>query len=457
MSGLYSDALDLCLRANAENGIAGLISQSDAIIVGYSGGADSTLLLRMIRDLAPGKRIVAAHLNHGIRGSEADRDMDFCRETAESLGIEFVSEKADVPALAAESGDGIEEAARKARYAFFGRCADKIGGRVLIATAHNADDNLETVIMNMLRGCGLNGLTGIHPVRDGNIIRPILSLPSSEIREICRLENFAFRVDSTNTDTDYTRNYVRAEIAPRLRHVTDHPETQIMRMCASLRDDDTFITAEVERLFGGGVGISLARSSPCAVCIRAIMREYRRALNTDKTLSRTNVSDIYKLIMTGSDGASVSLPGGVSAFIDGDRLVIGTPYAAAPFLREAADGANDFPEYGFRLVIGSEPDGDGCENIYKLSIRKSLRCDKINGRLVIRSRRDGDVYRFGGMTRKVKKLLSERKIPQSKRCRLPVICCGDDIVWIPGFPVADGYEAKDGDGLDIIYTEYDRH
>lgn len=456
----YRSAVDICKAAAEENGIGRLLDVCSAVAVGYSGGADSTLLLHMLADYLQDKKIFAIHLNHGIRGKEADEDEAFCRETAAALGVSFISEKVDVPSLSAKSGDGIEEAARKVRYDFFDRCAEKIGGNVLIATAHNSDDNLETVLFNMLRGCGANGMTGIPPVRDGKYVRPILPLSSDSVRRICDSEGFSYRTDSTNADTDYTRNYMRAEIIPRLRKINAHPEKQVAKMCALLRCDDEFITSEAERVRNGGMMLAALKNTHKAVATRAIMLEYRDKLKTDKTLTNRNIEDVMSLVKHGADGDRISLPGGVSAVVDFDRLAICDDAGeATSFFEKALPGENNFDEYGFSVVLLRNA-GTPCneninaENIYKLFIYNTVRFDTIKGQIIIRSREAGDTYKYGGMTRKVKKLLCDKKIPRSERERLPVIADDNGILWIPGFPVRDGCGAEpsfDGETMTIIY------
>jgi tRNA(Ile)-lysidine synthase len=155
------------------------------VAVGFSGGADSVLLLIFLRKIQKelGFTLKAVHINHMIRGADADEDEAFSKEFAEALGIEFISKKIDVPSIAKSSKTGLEEAARNVRYQFLNEIVDSTHAIGAIATAHNATDNLETVIFNLMRGTGINGLCGIAPVRD-NIIRPMLQIPKAEILEL---------------------------------------------------------------------------------------------------------------------------------------------------------------------------------------------------------------------------------------------------------------------------------
>ena len=187
--------------------------------------------------------LLAVHINHCIRGEEADRDEQFARDFSLNLGIEFKSLKIDVPCMAKEYGLGLEEAARNARYSAF---RDIIEGRndiSTIAIAHNATDNCETIIMNILRGSGLSGICGIKPVRE-NIIRPIIGLSKQEIISLLDGSGISYVTDSSNLASDYTRNYVRNEILPLFTRLSDNPEAAFTRLSENLRYDLDYITKD---------------------------------------------------------------------------------------------------------------------------------------------------------------------------------------------------------------------
>ncbi|MGN1081946.1 MAG: tRNA lysidine(34) synthetase TilS, partial [Candidatus Avispirillum sp.] len=170
----------------AVSGIEAALQGTQSVICAFSGGADSSVLLRWLHSRLPafGKRLVAAHVNHMIRGEEGDADEAFCRRVCEGLGIPLYVEKVDVPARAAGSGMGLEECAREVRYAFLSDLSERLGGAA-VATAHSATDNLETVIFHMTRGSGVRGVAGIAPVRE-IYIRPLICCYSEEIREYAK-------------------------------------------------------------------------------------------------------------------------------------------------------------------------------------------------------------------------------------------------------------------------------
>ena len=199
-------------RAVSEAPLARMWSEASVLFVGYSGGADSAALLFLTAEYCRQHSVPceAIHVHHGIRGAEADGDAEVCRTFCERLGIVLHVRYADVPAYAALHHLGIEEAARQMRYGIFEEILRERPNS-LCATAHSADDQLETVLFHMLRGSGIDGLCGIPAVRD-RYVRPLLSASAADIRDFCRTENIPFVQDSTNADTAYTRNYIRAEI-----------------------------------------------------------------------------------------------------------------------------------------------------------------------------------------------------------------------------------------------------
>ncbi len=434
--------------AMAEPPICDAVAGCENMFVAFSGGADSAALLVLMREYAAENRIslTAIHVHHGIRGVEADRDALACEAFCQERGIPLILHRADVPALSKQWSLGLGEAARRVRYqAFDDLCAGK--ENALVATAHSADDNLETVLFHMLRGAGSAGMAGIPPVRD-RYIRPLLGCSSLEIRDFCRAEGISYVSDSTNADSAYTRNYIRHEIVPALRKITPSPEKAVMRMSSLLRRDEAFLHKAAVAALGE---YASRTSAPCgmlsdlddAVLSRACGILYSNAAGGKSDLSASHVAELCRMIRAGRCD-SVSLPGSLRARVfDGEIAFLPEqdPVAGADSLCfSLTEGVHSFPEYGFGICFFAD-EGKNIpfdKNIYKLAICTSLPFDTIQGKAFVRFRMPGDRYRFGGMTRSVKKLLNEAKIPPEKRERLPVFCDEAGILWIPGFPVRDG-------------------
>ena len=231
----------------------------EPILLALSGGADSSALLYLLcalRERSPFP-LYAAHVNHNIRGeshgNEALRDEDFCRRICRETGVELFVESVDVPRLAKESGQSLETAARDARYGFFARIMLENNIKILV-TAHNADDNFETQLFNLCRGCGIDGLCGIPERRQfaevgGVVVRPILSASKSEILDFCRKEKIDFVTDSTNFEDDCVRNKLRLNIIPQLKEIFGSPERSGARLASYAAEDSDFIGKEADRLF----------------------------------------------------------------------------------------------------------------------------------------------------------------------------------------------------------------
>lgn len=416
----------------------GMIDGAVSVLCGFSGGADSTALLHLlrIRCREQGIRLAAVHINHMIRGGEADRDMQHCIGFCRDNDIELFVRSVNIPEIAAAGKMGTEEAARRERYRIFSQICSA-GGFSVTAVAHNAGDNFETVLFNMLRGTGIRGLCGIPPVRN-SVIRPLIECSRDEIVGYCNENKLPYVNDSTNSDIYYTRNFIRREIIPLMKHVNSGAEENVTRMCSELRRDSDFLD-------------ELSEKSDCdsdALLSRRIMRQYT-AFTGGRTLEHVHVEEVMKLLREGRLHGSVSLPGKAAVrktrsgfvFERDDKIKTAPGYFSVPLKK----GISDLGRSGIIGLFDSADemakDIKEIKNIYKLFIQVTLYSDKINGGLYIRNRLGGDSIRCGGMNRSVKKLLCEKKVPLEERGLLPFVCDGSGLLWIPGIAVRDGAEA----------------
>ena len=432
------------------------------ILLGLSGGMDSMLLLHLLARLSAreGIPVAALHVEHGIRGEEALRDAAFAKVAAEKLGIPFLSVSVNVPAIAESECLGIEETARRVRYECLER-AVREGGYGAIATAHHATDNAETVLLHLSRGSGLKGMCGIPDYRLQNgvpLVRPLLSLSSEEIRSAVLKEGIPFVTDSTNADTAYRRNFVRAELLPRFKDLNPSFDTAVSRMCESMREDsdllehladEAYERAAREDVLSKKVLLSLHP----ALRYRVLTRAYRHAAPHAPSLERVHTDAILERLKRDGDFA-VSLPEGIRAVLRADCLLFEreAKEETSPEILPAplAVGENILSD-GSRLLLMAKASYEQNTNVYKMAIHRDLSSATIDGGLYVRKREKGDAYRYGGVTHKLKKLLSDAKIPLALRDQIPVVCDEKGILWVPGFGVREDGGKKEDRDLTILY------
>ena len=427
------------------------VQPNTSILVGFSGGADSRALLDMLVKYARivGCSVYAAHVNHCIRGQEADRDEEFCRSVAKEYGIPFFVKRVDIPALAQKLSKSVELCARDERYAFFAEIMRE-RSIPLLATAHNADDNLETLIFNLSRGSGLSGLCGIPPKRlcaEGMLIRPILLMSKASVLSYCKKNQLDFVTDSTNIDTDYTRNKIRAEIIPIMRELVSSPEKKASEASALLRRDNEFLNSLADELLShtdddDAIDAALLLSAHEAISSRALMRLFEKfALDS---LEQVHVNSILELCRAGKNNSRVSLPSktcgqlfnGIFRFLPQSEL---DTSECDSYSLELGKGEHFISQINAEIVIGTSHREI---NIYKKSIQFTINSAKINGTFLLRARKSGDKIFMGGMHKSIKKLMCDKKIPPELRHRIPMICVGDEIIAVPFVGISDSANPK---------------
>lgn len=232
------DIIDSVRTAISENNM--LCGEKTAVCA-LSGGADSVALLLVMKELSVqyGFKLGACHLNHGLRGEDSDADEVFCAELCERLGVELYRKKISVSGYS-QKHESLEETARKIRYRFFEEAREHFGENSVTATAHNANDSAETVLLNIIRGTGLKGLCGIPPVRD-KIIRPLIYTQRSDIEKFLKSKNQPFVTDKTNFSEEYTRNRIRLNILPEMIKINPSVVATITRMSENLRRDSSYL------------------------------------------------------------------------------------------------------------------------------------------------------------------------------------------------------------------------
>lgn len=430
-----------------------MLDGKEGVTVAYSGGKDSCALLYALYLLKDelGITLRAFHVNHSIRGEEADRDEKTCRDFCLCKGIAFDSVRVDVPSFAGKNSIGTEEAARILRYREFDKRKDE---KNVVATAHTASDNLETLLFNLCRGASADGLRGIPPVRDG-FIRPLIDATADEVMDFVTENAIPYVYDSTNSDESYTRNFIRAKISPLLKKINPGVEGNVRSTSDCISKDRDHFQNEVEKYKNERSTKSLAALDD-AVLSRLIVK-LRSETGDNVQLSYRNVCDVIEALRkTAVDSVrrEVALPGRVKFVSDREECRI---------LNETDDNISSVPHKtlyfgmtdigdGRKILITSDendPRVAGYKNVYKLSAKNILEADTI----IIRERENGDAYMTKGVLHKVKKLFSDAKIPLEKRKRTPVFCDGKGIFWIPGLDARDDVFLRGGGGIYIFYIE----
>ena len=392
----------------------GMMDSVQNVTVALSGGADSVCLLYALNQLKSKYSVTlsAIHVNHMLRGEESDRDENFVRNLCKELDIPLKVRKIDVSAIAKKTGDSIELAARKVRYAAFEETAQGV-----VATAHSASDNLETVLYNITRGAGLKGVCGIPPVRD-NFIRPLIFCTRAEIENYLKEKGACFVIDSTNMTDDYTRNFLRHNVVTALGKINPGVENTVSVMTSNLREDEEFLSVFARKIYC----LCLKENS-----LNAELVSVQHAAVIKRVIS------IYLYEQHGITVDALHLEKCKEVLLSGGRTGLYAGYHACclkgNFFVESNDQEKPQPEFSVEI---SKVNLEKNSNVNNLFLKNAIDYDKIDGSLQIRTRISGDEIklRASNCTKSLKKLFNEKKIPIELRDVIPVISDDSGVVWI---------------------------
>ncbi|MGI5884079.1 MAG: tRNA lysidine(34) synthetase TilS [Candidatus Spyradocola sp.] len=391
-------------------------------LLALSGGVDSVVLLHLLRDL--GANVVAAHVEHGIRGENSLRDCAFVEDLCARLGVPLAVAHMDVPAEARASGRGLEETARELRYAFL-RQERKTRGLDCILTAHHLNDQAETVLLHLVRGASPRGLAGMRE-EEGDLLRPLLPFSRAEILRYAQAHDLSFVEDETNADTSLARNYVRHELIPRMEALNGRVVQAIGRLADVSRAQSDYIALQAESILRERQrGDALSDVRDLHPGIRgAVLHEYLARMGV-KDAGQADVERLESLFFRGA-GKRVSLCGTLfEKDAQGVRPV--RPAAPAPPVALCL-GENETPFGRFRLRVGEVP-----QNLNLGKQAQVLDADAAAPGIVVRAWRPGDRIRLlGGGTKKLSDLFTDQKVPRALRDRVPVLTCAEEIVWVAG-------------------------
>ncbi len=387
-----------------------LLEDGGTVLVALSGGADSTALLHFLYSVKEKYHltILAAHLNHGIRGEEADRDERFCKILCEKYNIPFYSKTLDIPALSKQRGVSEELCGRDERYAFLGTLAEAHNAR--IATAHNADDNAETLIFNLARGSSLRGAAGIPPKR-GRIIRPLIEVTRAQIEEYCAENGLDFVTDSTNLGDEYTRNKIRHHVIPVLRELNPSFEAAVTRFTDTAAEVSDYLDIQAD------------------AALTAAETDYGyfadRLLDNHPAVLKTAINILLNKYYIQTDSKKLGLIADILR--NGGAAELSREYTAVcrrNIFCIAGSGSPEMPEVELRGSVSFS----FIDKLVAASIDNS---NKENKTLIFRTRREGDMFSFQkrNITKSLGKALREIGVPSKLRDSVICLCEGSVVLW----------------------------
>lgn len=423
-----------------------MLKKGDKVLVALSGGADSMALLSFLCRIreAYSLTLYAAHINHHLRGEESQRDEEFVRRHCESINIPLFIHHSEVASIAKQSGESIEQAGRNVRYSFLKQKATELDA--LIATAHTLSDSLETMLLNLARGTALKGLCGIPPKRD-NIIRPLIFCTRAEIEEYCRQNGISYIVDSTNTDTAYKRNFIRQSIVPEMLRLNPSLYKSLTRTQKALKQDEVYLSCQAEKALEEarlqeGYSVKSLLELPAALRARAIIKATE--LNTGRQCHTAHLRAIEGQMKKGR--GMVSLGDSFALISQGILTFKKHPAEEISFNTPLTIGtAEIFKEIKAKTELLDMENFKKSKKINKKLLTNSLDYDMIQGNARFTSRQSGDTFRPAGrgITKSVKKLLNELKIPVHTREKLVFLRDNQGLLWIEGIGAEERCQITD--------------
>lgn len=438
-----------------------MLNNGENVVVGLSGGADSCALTHILARLSEKMdlHITAVHINHGIRGEEAERDEKSAEEFCRRLNIEFIAYHCDIPSEAAKRGIGEEEAGRLVRYEKFYETAEKKNG-AKTAVAHNMNDKAETLIMNLCRGAGMKGLAGIKPV-GGSIIRPLIFCTRDEIEKYCDDNNIEYCTDSTNLQNEYTRNKIRNILLPWLsENINPAAGMNMANASELLREEEEYLESKAQEQYkkllkdSGDGFVSLnadGLASEHGVIRRRVLRIALRSLRPDmRDFGRKHTESAEDILM-GDTGRRISLPGGIT--VSKGYGLINILYdreKQGAFCYDIEPGKKYFIKETESYVLLSLNEEKNIKNAVNICTKK-IDYDKIKDKIQLRTRQTGDFISIKNGRKKIKDIFIDDKIPSDKRDSYPMLVCGKSVIIVGDRLGTDYYVGQDTKNILYIY------
>ena len=461
--------LDKVIEYIKENEI---IKQGDKILVALSGGPDSVCLLHILHRLKEpfNLKLGAIHINHMLRGEEADNDEKYIIKLCDELGINHYVKRIDIEYVARDTNVSLEVAGRNERYKAFEEIKEKYEYNK-IAVAHNANDQAETVLMRIMRGTGLEGLTGIKAKRADGIIRPILCLNREEIEEYCEKNNLNPRIDASNYERTYIRNKVRLDILPYMKENFNKDIIDTLnRMTLLLQKDNEFIEEYSNKCYniycenyGEKIKVSknLFEKEMDSIITRVLIRVFKEISNSYQNFEMKHIYEVVNLAKK-STGKKLNLT---------NKIICENLYGDIIFSKEdkPKEKIEDnevkinkddifnkviFDDYTIRFEV---VENKNKVEFSKNNLIKLFDYDNIEKEIIIRYRKDGDKITPLGMngSKKLKDIFIDLKIPREKRDTIPIVCFDDNISWVVGYKTSQLFKVTKNTNK-ILKITFDR-
>lgn len=434
-----------------------MFNEGDRVVVAVSGGPDSICLLHLLNSIKArfNIEICAAHVNHCLRGAEADADEEFVREFCEKLNIDFYVKRVDVNKLAEEKKLSSELAGREARYDFFEEVRKKFNGNK-IAIAHNANDRAETILMRIIRGTGLDGMVGIKPIRDEIFVRPLINISRDEIEKYCLDNKISPRIDKTNLERLYTRNKIRLDLIPYImNNFNEDVVAALNRLGDIVSIDNDYMQKNANKKYNSycyhnGKNIIIKKEAFCeheAILSRILRKAISELTGSVYNIEKKHISDIIYIQKIGT-GKKADLPNNIVAYNNyGDICFEIKNDAIINYEKICEANIEDSSEIcfdGFKLEL-TLMSGKANIKLDQNDYIKYFDADKAGKNISIRYRADGDKFMPLGMKvhKKLKDIFINLKIPREDRMRIPLVCFNGEIAWIVGHKISENFKIDD--------------
>jgi len=437
-----------------------LIKNGDRIVIGVSGGPDSICLFDMLFKLKNklNLSLFVVHVNHLLR-EEADIEEEYVKDLCNNLNVEFYSEKIDVKELSEKEKKSLEEMARDVRYKFFNEVLAKVNADK-IAVAHNANDLAETVIINLARGTGINGLCGIQK-ENGNIIRPLLNISREEILAYVKENDLTVFYDKTNFETEYTRNKIRNIIIPELVKINSNFIENVGRAVEILDGQRKILNVSIDNIYNNILvdKNTLSRTKFLELSKEVQLEILRKAVYEFKgnliDISFKNLNNALDIIYKAQSGSFIEILSDVKIQICYDVLKFFSEKRKTEFFYDIKiNGETYIPEIN-KKIITKVVSADEVPNKYENKNKCFFDIEKIGKKIYVRSRKEGDYFEPAGMIGKksLKKFFSDLKVNADEREKIPIISTDSEIVWVAGFRTSRKF-LKDKNTKEVIIFEY---